>query len=108
MAGAAILFIPRNEDPMQQPPPSQPAPAGETRATPSKSDVVRRAVMMDQVTPDGGPPEPGEAAMAGGNPAKATIYVPRAQPIKPQTNDASVQAQWYRQGARANSKDGFK
>lgn len=109
MAGAAILFIPRNEDPRMQPPPQQnksPEPTGKSRATPSKGDVAKRAVMLDASSPDGGPAGPGSAV--GANPAVATIYLPRMKPVKQQPNDASVQAQWYREGARAGRKEGFR
>ena len=109
MAGAAILFIPRNEDPRMQPPPQQnksPEPTGKSRATPSKGDVAKRAVMLDANDPEGGPPKPEGAA--GANAVAATIYLPRIKPMKQQPNDASVQAQWYRDSARASNKDGFK
>jgi len=109
MAGAAILFIPKNEDPMQQQPQQKqsPEPTGQSRSTPSKSDVARRAAMIDSVGPDGAPTTP-ESGPAGSNPAAATIYLPRVKPMKQQPNDSSVQAQWYREGARAANKDGFK
>lgn len=108
MAGAAILFIPKNEDPMQQPPQQQksPEPTGQSRSTPSKGEIAKRAAMIDSASPDGEPPQPG--VPTGANPTTATIYLPRAKPMKQQPNDSSVQAQWYREAARASRKDGFK
>ena len=109
LAGAAILFIPKNQDPRLQPPPQRQKdvePTGKSRSTPSKGEVARKAAMIDSASPDGGPPSP--AGSPGANPMAATIYLPRMTPTKQQPNDASVQAQWYRQGARASSKDGFK
>lgn len=108
MAGAAILFIPKNEDPLHQPPPQQPKqvePTGESRSTPSKAEIARRGSMADAANPEAGMSEAGSGA---NNAVTATIYLPRVQPMKQQPNDAAVQAQWYRQGARAGSKEGFK
>jgi len=109
MAGAAILFIPKNEDPMQPPPEQKKSaePTGQSRKTPSKSAVAKQAAVVDTVNPDGSPSAAPDGP-AGANPATATIYLPRIKPMKQQPNDSSVQAQWYRSGARAANKDGFK
>ena len=110
LAGAAILFIPKNEDPAAQMAAQRETsaePTGKSRSTPSKADVIKAAATVDASGAPGGPPG-SPAGPEGANPAAATIYLPRVQPTKPQTNDATVQAQWYREGARASRKEGFK
>jgi hypothetical protein len=110
LAGLAVLFIPKVQDPTKMPPPQpeasqkDPTPTGEKRATPSKEQIRAKVNKPNQIDQDDGTMAIGET---GANPTVSTIFLPKARPVKQTPNDASVQGQWYRDNARANRKEGF-
>lgn len=83
-------------------------PDGASRPTPAKSDIKAR------LAEDAGNEHADEVRMAmdrdgsKSNPKTATIFLPKADALKQVPNDSSVQGQWFRDNARANSKEGFK
>lgn len=114
LLGAAIIINlpkrPTAEDmggPQAKAPDSSP---GVARKTDDPSTIKKQLAVEDGMAGREGMMNPDDptGAGSGANPKVATIYIPRAQAVKPTPNDASVQGQWYKENARANNPEGFK
>lgn len=110
LVGLAVVLFPK-ENPNQ--PPEAPAetaeravPTGESRKTPTKEEIAGKLKIAETAKPmavEDGPP-----GATAGNPATATIYVPKSNPVPQTPNESSTAQQWYRPDSRANTKQGFK
>lgn len=113
LGGAIIIMMPKAPSPNDMPgAQAQKAPdasPGAARPTEDASSIKKQLAVVGDATREGmQPPDDPTGAGALANPKVATIYIPRPQTTKPVPNDASVQGQWYREGARASDPDGFK
>ncbi|HRK21018.1 MAG TPA: hypothetical protein PLX06_04390 [Fimbriimonadaceae bacterium] len=112
LGAAVIINLPKRQTPedlaqeQQQQQKQDPSP-GAKRDTPDPSSL-KKELAVETGDPRGGGMDPENPETPGANPKIATIYIPRAQAVKPQPNDASVQGQWWQDNARANSPEGFK
>lgn len=111
LGAAVIINLPKrptadDHGPQAQKPDSSP---GASRQTEDAATIRKQlATVGDEGREGMQRPEDPTGAGSQANPKTATIYIPRPTATKQMPNDASVQAQWYRDQARANSPEGFK